>query len=234
MKNCTMPNCVKPVQGRGLCGPHYAAWHRSQRRYTIACENCGQVAAVPRKGARFCNRSCAMTAASRKAAERRSAEARKRREIVHVGPALPVTWLPAKHPAMQRQRRTKPRMWVSGPCDWCGTAFTIADQLAARFCSDKCAKRSSWATRGRGFSIKPTERVAIYERDGWTCQLCREPVDPELMIINPCDDWAPSLDHVIPQSKGGSHDADNLRLAHRWCNAVRGAEDYHSDLFAVA
>ena len=76
--------------------------------------------------------------------------------------------------------------------------------------------------------INPNVRAEVFERDGWTCQLCNGPVDRD---ADPQSDWFPSLDHIVPQSKGGGHDADNLRTAHRWCNSIRGAEERHSYLF---
>jgi 5-methylcytosine-specific restriction endonuclease McrA len=79
--------------------------------------------------------------------------------------------------------------------------------------------------------IAPSVREAVFERDKFVCQLCLEPVQPE---ADPQSDWYPSLDHIVPQSLGGGHGIDNLRLAHRWCNAIRGARDYHSDLFVEA
>jgi hypothetical protein len=36
------------------------------------------------------------------------------------------------------------------------------------------------------------------------------------------DPMSATRDHVIPQSRGGSHDRDNLRLVHRACNSARG------------
>lgn len=33
---------------------------------------------------------------------------------------------------------------------------------------------------------------------------------------------ADTLDHVVPVSKGGTNDPDNLRPAHRACNSARG------------
>lgn len=74
------------------------------------------------------------------------------------------------------------------------------------------------------YRLTAAERMAIYERDGWTCQLCNTAVDASL---DPNDNWAASLDHRVPQSLGGAHDADNLRLAHRWCNTMRW---FHPDM----
>jgi 5-methylcytosine-specific restriction endonuclease McrA len=52
------------------------------------------------------------------------------------------------------------------------------------------------------------------------CWLCGLFVDKGLPFL---DAWAAVVDEVIPVSKGGSPLArDNVRLAHRRCNAVRG------------
>lgn len=66
------------------------------------------------------------------------------------------------------------------------------------------------------------ERLAIYARDGWTCWLCGDSVDAEL--IGSHSEWRPSLDHVITRSSGGGDEPSNLRLAHWWCNIVRSDE----------
>lgn len=86
--------------------------------------------------------------------------------------------------------------------------------------------------RGR-FAVPPSRRRRLYERDGWVCQLCFEPVDREAHYL---DDWAPSLDHIIPQASTlvPDHSDANLRTAHRWCNAVRGDGTYHADFFEEA
>lgn len=69
------------------------------------------------------------------------------------------------------------------------------------------------------FWVTATTRVSIYERDGWVCQICFEPVDRDAHYN---DDMAPSLDHIVAKSLGGSHDAENLRTTHRRCNCLRG------------
>ena len=79
------------------------------------------------------------------------------------------------------------------------------------------AEHGFWP-QGSGFDFVdiPTRR-AIYERDGWTCQLCDGPVDPDAAEHA----QRASLDHIVPQSRGGSHDPSNLRMAHVGCNARR-------------
>lgn len=67
--------------------------------------------------------------------------------------------------------------------------------------------------------IDPKMRRELYERDSWECALCERPVDREAHWNA---DFAPSLDHIMPRSLGGSHDPENLRTAHRICNSLRG------------
>ena len=92
-------------------------------------------------------------------------------------------------------------------------------------------RRSFRARTGRSLSseyrhdggtwIGEGRRLAIYERDGWACQLCGDPIDRDADPM--VGGLAPSLDHIVPRSLGGGDDDDNLRMAHRDCNARRGA-----------
>jgi 5-methylcytosine-specific restriction endonuclease McrA len=56
----------------------------------------------------------------------------------------------------------------------------------------------------------------LWQRDNGICWLCKDYVDLEL------DE--PTRDHVIPYAQGGSDRPENLKLAHRECNEVRGNE----------
>lgn len=116
-------------------------------------------------------------------------------------------------------------LWVVGECAQCLQAFTRHGRVS-RFCSTKCRQRAR-----RTWKIATRDRLAIYERDGWVCQLCEEPVDRDLMTTDPLNDWAPSLDHIEPQSHAliPDHSPENLRLAHRWCNSVRGDLSYYDE-----
>lgn len=69
-------------------------------------------------------------------------------------------------------------------------------------------------------AVEPIVRRVVFERDGWICQLCGEPVDPDLRAPDP---ESASLDHRIPIARGGDHTYDNIQLAHFGCNARKGA-----------
>ena len=56
----------------------------------------------------------------------------------------------------------------------------------------------------------------LAERDGTDCGICGETVD---MTLRRSDDlMCPSVDHVTPRAHGGTHDPENLQLAHLLCN----------------
>jgi len=52
------------------------------------------------------------------------------------------------------------------------------------------------------------------------CGICGKPVDFSYTYPHPL---SPTVDHIIPVSKGGHPtDLDNLQLAHRCCNRAKG------------
>lgn len=111
-------------------------------------------------------------------------------------------------------------------CPVCGTLFRQSNynKGITSACSHKCRAVLLFGAQEdrapRHWAISGKRRLRIYERDNWTCLICGEPVDRDANVMY--DDWAPSLDHITPRSKGG-HDSDaNLRCAHRWCNSVIG------------
>ena len=62
--------------------------------------------------------------------------------------------------------------------------------------------------------------VEIFERDGWVCQLCHEPIDSELRHPDP---MAASLDHVVALVNGGTHTRANVQASHLTCNQRKWA-----------
>lgn len=67
-------------------------------------------------------------------------------------------------------------------------------------------KGSGWITKSR--------RLAIYLRDQFTCAYCGR----NLHGVNPRE---VTLDHIVPQCKGGSHESSNLVMACGRCNFRR-------------
>ena len=62
----------------------------------------------------------------------------------------------------------------------------------------------------------------LFKKDNGVCYLCGDvcdwsAVDAEGNALNEY----PSIDHVRPISKGGTHTWDNVKLAHRGCNTAK-------------
>lgn len=128
--------------------------------------------------------------------------------------------------ALRADRKLKGPFSISKVCTECQTTFEARSSLA-KYCSNRCRKRGrgdGHQSRARHFGVvrESFGVTEIYERDGWTCGICGDPVDadckwPERMC--------PSLDHIVPLSAGGSHTRDNVRCAHWLCNTLRGVTD---------
>lgn len=56
------------------------------------------------------------------------------------------------------------------------------------------------------------DRMAIYDRDGGRCHICRRHVSRASF----------HLDHLVPIARGGLHRAENVAIAHPRCNLSRG------------
>lgn len=119
--------------------------------------------------------------------------------------------------------RRRPR--TQKACLECG--ITFAGSPGIKFCSARCCRRSgnrnaSHRRRKREKASTNREVIRLYvlaNRDGWTCQICGQRVN-RLSVGWPD---GPSVDHIVPLSKGGEHNYVNVRLAHVRCNTLRGA-----------
>ncbi|MBF6368413.1 HNH endonuclease [Nocardia puris] len=58
----------------------------------------------------------------------------------------------------------------------------------------------------------------MFERDRWKCHLCKRKVRRSAVVPHPL---APTIDHVIPLSKGGTHEPANCATAHFRCNYTK-------------
>lgn len=113
------------------------------------------------------------------------------------------------------------------PCVDCGETYTTKTSTNCGVCR-RCRKRrinrdrgTSDRARARAYGVRyePISRAVVYERDGWTCGICRKSVDPTLRGPHPL---SASLDHVKPLSRGGDHLYSNVQCAHFLCNSQKG------------
>lgn len=225
-RTCSVEGCGRKLRARGLCGSHYNQAYQPNRhtKVEVPCAACGKPVLKCKSGERrpVCSYRCrnfvrwARTPAQLPVGSR---------EIVGPLPKVPkarTTEAPLNVLPSSR------RGFAGGECAWCGETYLFnfrTTGVVPRTCSRDCSKRWSSA-HGRQFRPPLVQRMRIYERDGYECQICGEATDPS---ADPWSDWYPSLDHIVPRSQGGSDDDDNLRTAHRWCNAARGDLSYYTD-----
>ncbi|MGO2411608.1 HNH endonuclease [Glutamicibacter arilaitensis] len=245
-RTCTIDGCTKPHRAKGYCGTHYGKYVQKDRHKPrqITCVYCGAVtmkhSGGGRKYGQTCSEECRVaviapprcklptdhwalwygkssawprygwsecTACAAPFAKANATQAKCTTTCGSWGdPKNPNSWHAMSHTIRQ--------------CARCSTDYT-SPYMSRVHCSDYCNmldakergthKTSSW--------ISKRQRVALYKRDNYTCWLCKNKVDMSADPIR--DDSAPSLDHIIPRSQGGSHDPSNLRTACRGCNALR-------------
>lgn len=75
-----------------------------------------------------------------------------------------------------------------------------------------------YKTRKGNAFVETVDRLKIFERDNWICMLCGEPVDD---TVKHTDSKYPSIDHIVPLTKGGTHEPLNVQCAHRGCNSSK-------------
>jgi hypothetical protein len=128
-------------------------------------------------------------------------------------------------------------------CLECGSSFKhrLSSRQANRYCSRACADKASKdrerasgrrteipcipkgahhedRARVYGGAVERVDVMAVFERCGWMCGICQQPVDRFLSWPDP---MSPSLDHITPLSKGGGHTEGNTQCAHLRCNSAK-------------
>lgn len=63
------------------------------------------------------------------------------------------------------------------------------------------------------------DRREVFKDDNYMCQLCGTAMDMSVKTPKPL---APTLDHIVPISKGGMHTRGNVTSAHFHCNISKG------------
>lgn len=117
-------------------------------------------------------------------------------------------------------------------CANCGEEFNT--QQRRKYCSKRCLNRYN----ERQYKTKRDERIQnqyydkditldiLYKIDKGICHICNGECDYEDYIhigsTMVAGNEYPSIDHLIPLAKGGTHTWNNIRLAHRLCNSIKG------------
>lgn len=223
LRTCIVEGCDRPVRANDRCGSHYNQERMSRgivsTPVVVVCGYCGKPTTKAQVRSEWAERYCGPTC--KDLANVRRGEVRRAARSQVVGPvARTFVIIPRRHPARLPFRR--PRIFAAGQCPKCGVWF-VDMQVQGRFCSPSCGRawHRAQAKIRRGYRIDPKLRAFVYARDHGVCQICLDPVDMEL---GPSDPWGPTLDHIYCRawSELPDHSEENLRLAHRMCNSIRG------------
>lgn len=198
------------------CGTETERSIISIRHNTVKCGVCARTETEARKEIR--------EAARKAEAKRRRSEAKAKRE----------------EDRLKKLWDMEPEQQVFTTCVVCGNVF-MAKTKRTKTCGADCLRRLSNAKR-KDRRIRKIKSLAVdkditleglYRRDNGTCYLCGVECDWNNMAEREdgtriAGDWYPSIDHVMPLSKGGLHSWDNVRLAHRICNYLKKDKGYSS------
>ena len=111
-------------------------------------------------------------------------------------------------------------------CPHCGKSFrTTLQAQDKQYCSEWCRNRAQHTRQkevrrqlmGQAF-VEPVGLIKTYNAYKGYCAICGLPVPA---TTDPSNQWAATVDHITPLSRGGLHCRDNCQLAHRMCNSVK-------------
>lgn len=220
------------------------------RRPVQACVICSVEFRPKRQNVQCCTRECGWrlmvvnaTNRRRLSEQKRNAdrEARRQRSCVVCGAEFlahhrSLCCSPDCQKARYRQRREQAVGQIQRLCIECGAGFAVTyGQRARRLCSERCSRKhgkrlarhkgKKHRSRARiaGVAYERVSRLDVFNRDKWTCQLCGRPT-PRRLLRDYRHPSAPTLDHIVPTSRGGAHISANLQCACRACNSRKGAQ----------
>ena len=116
-------------------------------------------------------------------------------------------------------------------CKVCGNIFIGTKRSAC--CSDICKKKYQNRQHDLRRRIKNKSNInndisleKLMQRDEGICKICGRQVDTEDYYYTDegyfiAGENYPSIDHIIPLAKGGTHTWNNIQLAHRHCNSIK-------------
>lgn len=118
-------------------------------------------------------------------------------------------------------------------CIVCSRSIAQKDMGSPRvYCSKRCIRKANRKTRNiqrhiverrrrsrlKAAKVGTVSPYRVFARDEWVCWICRDAIVRDAVYPDPL---SPSVDHVIPVSKGGEHSMANVRAAHLICNSLK-------------
>lgn len=240
---CSIEGCAGAVSARGYCKRHYNIWHvhGTATPPEAACMDCGAGLGRPEGRPGRCP-SCREVYRRKWAAERNrrltETGARRKEKVARDCYVCGEKTPPSSH---ERRKCTKclrdsqNRQCSEPACDRpvrargvCSMHYKRQARADGRIAPEPWndRRRNSYharrALKAGASAGEPFSNIDVFNRDGWVCGICSEPVSVEAVYPDPL---SASLDHVVPLSLGGAHSLENVQLAHLSCNVRKGARE---------
>ena len=204
---------------------------------TALCEYCGIEFQKKRRGGpckerkfRFCSRDCSFKAHGSQTPEliERQLKSKLARLIREHYAKEQRAWKRLSRPE-PISRVYVPVSRIQVECLYCGRKHEAFERTHYPACSKRCRRKlEKWNRRGRiknnkaGSRPDPFSPLVVFKRDNWTCQICGKKLS--MLQRGSLMAEAPTIDHIVPLSKGGVHRISNCQCACRRCNSIKGTK----------
>ena len=181
-------------------GQHFEYMSHDSKRIRLRCKWCGNVIERASSTVRQKNINCEYCKEQKELSE-------ARRKMLHFLIALSDSKTPKQ-------------------CICCGKEF-LSQYHDKKYCSAKCKRKSkgrknSYRSRCRNYGVyydPSVTRAKVIIRDNGICQICGKVCDENDLRWGSLGPDFPTLDHIIPLAKGGTHTWGNVQCACAICNS---------------
>ena len=143
---------------------------------------------------------------------------------------------------LEKLRGEKQERLRGKKCVECGELYDAVNVIQ-KHCSIECSNKSINRKKEliKRKKIKENGKIdwdisltKLIKRDKNICHICGGKCNKEDYIKNEQGHFIagkdyPSIDHVIPVSRGGTHTWNNVKLAHHYCNSIKSDNEVYED-----
>jgi len=209
---------------------YVSGYTNSESVITVRCLSCGELlsrsAQVARKNKQLTCNGCARIAGQQE---------RDKRELLRIKKKTDKLQHKKNIREEEGVRRIERLKGLEGKtCNECGNMYN-ALIISQKYCSVKCGDRHSRRVKeiSRRHQLRKNGKInwditldKIITRDNNVCHICKRACNKNDHTIDDNGNFItgnsyPSIDHLLPVTKGGTHTWGNVKLAHMYCNTLK-------------
>lgn len=237
---CSVGECDRVAKYLGMC-PMHRRRVLATGSAIIPCRTCGHDCTVGNGPKVYCSEPCRPVCKAEECLRKTDGTSTlckiHRSGVYRYGRLPGYTWAKNKRCLVCQEEHTHPRLrkFCSGKCQaiWhrhggvaparfkqCSrcTSFIDLYQVGRAGRKKRADTKMCAACKRAKYTRHRISTTELADRDGVDCGICGETVDMSLVFP---DLFRASVDHVVPFAQCGTHDPNNLQLAHLWCNLVK-------------